>query len=290
MTLWQTLFGFSGRIGRGSFWLLVIAVLLLDLAVLVLVSDWIHADYLSAGAPHRPGGNFVGAGFGLLLVAAGSGWTFLALKVKRAHDLGHSGRWLLIGLIPVYGVARLLFELGFRAGSPRRNRYGEAAGSVVGDKPAKAVGPIQSVWTTVEPSQMLSAQPEPQVEPPLADAITREPSVEAPLEVTRTIEPAQQPDPVAKPRLVHPIMDWGKNYRADLNWPEFQPLSRAVGPAPARVETLAAVAEIPPGEDSNAHEEPPLTWTPAPSHEPYAELGPLTPEPANDLHVRRDWT
>lgn len=130
MTLWQTLFGLNGRIGRSTFWLLVIAVGLLDLAFASLVSDWIHAQYFNGAIPLRPDGHFVGAGFGVLVVAVLSLWILLSLGVKRAHDRGRSGWWLLIGLIPVYGALRAIWDLGFQPGASRRNAHGDALGSL----------------------------------------------------------------------------------------------------------------------------------------------------------------
>lgn len=130
MTLWQTLFGLNGRIGRSTFWLLVIAVGLLDLAFASLVSDWIHAQYFNGAIPLRPDGHFVGAGFGVLVVAVLSLWILLSLGVKRAHDRGRSGWWLLIGLIPVYGVLRAIWDLGFQPGASRRSAHGDGLGSL----------------------------------------------------------------------------------------------------------------------------------------------------------------
>ncbi|HUO21559.1 MAG TPA: DUF805 domain-containing protein [Caulobacteraceae bacterium] len=128
MTLWQTLFGFQGRIGRSVFWLALLAVALLDLAVAALVSDWIHARYVEAGVAPQPGRALFVMTTGFLAAAAVSVWIGLALKVKRAHDVDHSGWWLAIALVPVYGPIRLLIDLGFRPGSKRRNRFGPPMG------------------------------------------------------------------------------------------------------------------------------------------------------------------
>jgi uncharacterized membrane protein YhaH (DUF805 family) len=132
MTLLQALFGFEGRINRTVFWLAWLAVVLLDLAVMALMSDWIHARYMLTNAPAQPGAALVWAGIGFVAATAGSAWIGLALQVKRAHDLGRSGWWLTTGLIPVYGPVRLMVDLGFRAGSKRRNRYGAPLGHIGG--------------------------------------------------------------------------------------------------------------------------------------------------------------
>jgi uncharacterized membrane protein YhaH (DUF805 family) len=273
----------------------MIAVLLLDMAVVALVSDWIHAAYLGAGSPHRPGGGLVGGGFGLLVVAVISAWSFLALKVKRAHDLGRSGWWLLIGLIPVYGVVRMIFELGFLPGSPRRNAYGEAQGYVGYDEPAPDEGPRLFVWSATEPPETPFAEPQARIEPPPpdlpvdgpvhapTDAHMHEPpepvesaaeTVTPPLGLEEPVEPSPEPE-AAAPAFVHPIMDWGKTYQADLTWPEFQPAGPDIEPT---LEPRAPAQIHPPAT--------PLAWTPAPAQEAFAELEALTLEPANDLHER----
>ena len=56
-------------------------------------------------------------------------WALIATAVKRIHDTGRSGNWLLIVLIPVIGPLILIFLLGFRKGNHVRNKFGAAPGS-----------------------------------------------------------------------------------------------------------------------------------------------------------------
>lgn len=49
---------------------------------------------------------------------------FLAVSVRRLHDTGRSGMWLLLGVIPLIGHLILLFWFGQR-GERRRNEYGD---------------------------------------------------------------------------------------------------------------------------------------------------------------------
>ena len=241
MTLWQTLFGFAGRIGRGTFWLLIIAVLLLDLAVVALVSDWIRSQYLEAGVPHRPGGDVIGAGFGLLIVGVISAWAAVGVMVKRAHDLERNAWWLLIGLIPVYGLARLIMDLGFQAGSSRRNRFGEGANFVGNRKAAHIDRPVVLALETAEVAQASvferpSDDPSEQQGPPdgAQPVGVAEPEVFQPQTTPVEFESVPERDPV------HPLMLWGKTYKADLNWPEFQAFapSGSDGNAPFPAQAL----------------------------------------------------
>lgn len=318
MTLWQTLFGFAGRIGRSTFWLLIVAVLLLDLAVAAFVSDWIHSEYLQSGIPHRPGGNVIGAGFALLVVGVISAWAATGVMVKRAHDLERSGWWLLVGLIPVYGLARLIMDLGFLAGSSRRNRFGEGVAFVGNPQPER---PAVLALETVEPLQTSLVELNPVsdlvIETGLADgaAATGHATSDTPRD-----HPGLASEP--RPEFAHPLMLWGKTYRADLSWPEFHAFSSLPQSEPAAkpdgsldagqaLEDLApaqvGVEDIeqaraepiraePPAPESELHAaseqiiaQPrgptlpaPLEWTPAPSHETYVELAPHTPERAVD--------
>lgn len=51
-------------------------------------------------------------------------WISLAVSVKRWHDRGKSGWWVLIGLIPLIGGIWALIETGFLPGDPGTNRFG----------------------------------------------------------------------------------------------------------------------------------------------------------------------
>jgi hypothetical protein len=103
------------------------------------------------------------------------------------------------------------------------------------------------------------------------------------------LEDVTEPVAATAPQFVHPIMDWGKSYQADLNWPEFQDHASSDEHVHG---ALPAFAEPPQERDNSglALHQPaalaPLAWTPAPSHETYDELGPLILEPANDPHER----
>jgi uncharacterized membrane protein YhaH (DUF805 family) len=57
-------------------------------------------------------------------------WTFakLSLHVRRLHDIGWSGRWVLVELFPPVGLV-LAFVLIFFPGMREGNRYGGPPGS-----------------------------------------------------------------------------------------------------------------------------------------------------------------
>lgn len=105
------LFSFSGRISRRSFWLssLVILGLSLGLALVALVLGSVNevlgvAAYWVATIPMT--------------------WVGLATSVKRWHDRGKSGKWVLISFVPIIGGIWAFVETGFLAGEPGVNAYG----------------------------------------------------------------------------------------------------------------------------------------------------------------------
>ena len=50
-------------------------------------------------------------------------WSCVALMVKRLHDRGHGGGWVLLCLVPIVNVI-LFYYLIFCKGMPRTNRFG----------------------------------------------------------------------------------------------------------------------------------------------------------------------
>lgn len=258
MTLWRILFSFEGRIGRGVFWFAMLAVLMLDLAVASVTSDWIHAAYLDTGVPSRPGGAMVGAGFGLLAVAAPSVWAGLGLAVKRAHDIGRSGWWVAIGLIPILGAVVLLAALGLRAGSSRRNRFGDPPGVVqdyaLDQAPAAEAVPLKRPFSEPEAAPLSVIEPEP------------------------IFDPEPEPDVRAEP----PHGPEGPDVIASA--PESLPQQRPNGEAPP-----ASPPEAPPAASFHPGKPLPVlsdaAWVPAPSAVALPEASPSTFRAANDPYV-----
>jgi len=98
-------FDFEGRSSRREFWMFVLFNFLISFAVGFV-----------AGLARFP----LLASFYPLLVLIPS----LAVAVRRLHDLGKSGWWLLIALIPFVG-AILLLVLYASKGQPAANQFGE---------------------------------------------------------------------------------------------------------------------------------------------------------------------
>ena len=104
----QVFFSFKGRIGRATWWLYGVGAMVgLGLLLTALLRI--------AGVESERAAGIVS----LLLL-----WPSLAISVKRWHDRGKSGWWVLVGLIPVIGGLWLLIENGLLRGSAGANRFG----------------------------------------------------------------------------------------------------------------------------------------------------------------------
>lgn len=105
MDMWQNFANFTGRSGRGAYWRVVAVNLVIGLVFGILsqiagVFGWIASLYSLAAL--IPG---------------------IALSVRRLHDVGKGGLYLLFALIPLVGWVIVLIPL-IRVGDPGDNLYG----------------------------------------------------------------------------------------------------------------------------------------------------------------------
>lgn len=119
-----------GRISRAGFWgawMAVIFIVLVAVFSLMTVADFVTLQ----GAYHLPvlGDDLYDrfAWIGLVLAVPVAWMTFCVL-VKRWHDRGRSGWWLLAFLVPVIGQVWTLIECGFLSGTTSGNKYGASPG------------------------------------------------------------------------------------------------------------------------------------------------------------------
>jgi uncharacterized membrane protein YhaH (DUF805 family) len=101
---------FSGRARRKEYWMFVLFNFLVTLLLF-----WLDGGLGTRGA----------AGYGLLsgLYSLAVLLPGLGVSVRRLHDTGRSGWWLLVGLIPILGVLILLFFM-VQDSEPGENQFG----------------------------------------------------------------------------------------------------------------------------------------------------------------------
>jgi uncharacterized membrane protein YhaH (DUF805 family) len=107
---------FAGRARRSEYWWFTLFGLLASAAAAVL--DVVAFPYSTV----QPLSTLLS--LGLLLPS-------LAVGVRRLHDTGRSGWWMLIGLLPVLGMI-VLIVLFCQKSAPEPNRYGPAPLAVPG--------------------------------------------------------------------------------------------------------------------------------------------------------------
>jgi uncharacterized membrane protein YhaH (DUF805 family) len=109
------LFDFDGRINRAKFWAGIVVTWLISIVIFILIGVAIGIN-----------SSFVTIVIGILATAGYVAiiWMGLAISIKRWHDRGKSGWWVLIGLIPFIGAIWAIVETGFLEGTPGDNEYG----------------------------------------------------------------------------------------------------------------------------------------------------------------------
>jgi uncharacterized membrane protein YhaH (DUF805 family) len=112
LTVKWVLFGFRGRIGRKSFWLGALMMVLIQAAIIARIVT----------VPEEST-EFALWGLVLLFVWLATAWAGLALAVKRLHDLGLPGMLAICLLIPAIAFIALLL-LAFLPSKQETNEHG----------------------------------------------------------------------------------------------------------------------------------------------------------------------
>lgn len=107
----------TGRIGREHFWLYLMACL--PIAFVPPIPLAILATIISPGVV----AGIVGV-IGLLFIPFGLLLLPMTLIIRRYHDIGKSGWWILVGFLPLVGIFWVFVECIFAEGQPRVNKWG----------------------------------------------------------------------------------------------------------------------------------------------------------------------
>ena len=110
MHIGHLLFQTQGRISRRVWWLSQLVLLAISLLTTYLWQNYGFHDAVYG---------FISA---LLMF-----WIRININIKRVHDHGKSGWWILVYEIPVVGWAWGLVELGLMKGHPGENAHGAPA-------------------------------------------------------------------------------------------------------------------------------------------------------------------
>ncbi|MCR4377964.1 MAG: DUF805 domain-containing protein [Rhodospirillales bacterium] len=116
-------FSFDGRLNRKAYWLKGVVLLSLVIFVVQLASLLLTQLLMMPLHLDEAVGSVVSLVFMLPLIVFQL-WASSAVMVKRAHDLDHSGWWLLTMLIPLWNFW-VAIQLAFFRGASGANSFGE---------------------------------------------------------------------------------------------------------------------------------------------------------------------
>lgn len=133
-------FDFAGRSARPAYWLYTFTYFII--LVVLIIFDGVIGTLSADGVG-------VLSGLAMLVHLIPS----LSVTVRRLHDTGRSGWWLLIGLIPLVGII-VLIVFACLPSQPGSNRFGgHTKAELVSPAPAPAPAP-QSPQGTVPLDQL----------------------------------------------------------------------------------------------------------------------------------------
>jgi uncharacterized membrane protein YhaH (DUF805 family) len=119
-----TLFAFNGRLSRAGYIEALLAIVLIDLGAGVLAAyARTYGLPIEGYGPRNPVYATVAA-YQPLVFGILTAWALLGTSIKRCHDRGKSGWWLLLGLVIVFGWLWLVIDLVLLGGTGGTNKYG----------------------------------------------------------------------------------------------------------------------------------------------------------------------
>lgn len=98
----------NGRLNRRGFWLYVAGMMLFAMLFRAAFESEVENPAV---------------GWLMLFVVIATAYTQFAVIIKRYHDLGMSGWWSLMWLLPFLNIV-VLIQCGFIAGNDGANKYG----------------------------------------------------------------------------------------------------------------------------------------------------------------------
>ncbi|PLW78411.1 DUF805 domain-containing protein [Cohaesibacter celericrescens] len=150
---------FSGRARRAEYWWWTLALILTSIAVGIVDVTLFPEGMVPSSDLQSEGGDYEGPLSTILYLA--TLLPSLAVGVRRLHDVGKSGWWMFIVLVPLFGMLYLIY-LNIRKGDEGSNLYGPdplnafAVSSSIAHSPqneapeatspSKAVQPKRASW------------------------------------------------------------------------------------------------------------------------------------------------
>ena len=115
-SFWTRYRDFKGRSRRSEYWFIQLFLVVTNIAVAIIdlaLMGWDVDRFIANG-----GGGIVGLVWILVTIVPA-----LAVLVRRLHDTGKSGWWVLVGFLPLVG-AIVLLVFTVTESSPGENKFG----------------------------------------------------------------------------------------------------------------------------------------------------------------------
>lgn len=106
---WKGYVDFKGKTGRKNYWLVVLMSLIVTFVIGVIVSLIFGSDMMVQTSSYTNTFNMAStSGIIMFCWALVNVLPDIAIDIRRLHDIGKSGWWLLISLVPFVGSIILL--------------------------------------------------------------------------------------------------------------------------------------------------------------------------------------
>ncbi len=103
------MFSFDGRVNRTVYWIYNVIVLNVVYWGIFLLASLIGGEE----------GSVIGYSVGSIVIL----WSWLAISIKRCHDRGRMGAFVLLAFVPLVNIWYLI-EVAFLPGTEGPNKYG----------------------------------------------------------------------------------------------------------------------------------------------------------------------
>ena len=120
----QTFTSYEGRIGRQTWWLGAIVLMVLQWILMAILGGF-GASAIDPNNPDAAAAAMMNAMVPIGIAFLVFLWPTFALYTKRWHDRDKSGWWSLIILVPIIGGIWALVECGFLHGTEGPNSFGD---------------------------------------------------------------------------------------------------------------------------------------------------------------------
>jgi signal peptidase I len=125
ISLRAALFSFRGRLGRARYWeysvLANIATAVFLYIAFVLFSQIANSARIAESGQRAATIFFFVVALSYYGIAV---WIGLALQIKRLHDRGRAGWFVLLNVVPILGILLIFIDTYLLAGNAESNRYG----------------------------------------------------------------------------------------------------------------------------------------------------------------------